>query len=154
MVVGLERLPGDDEPVALDHRAQVVLLEIGFLHQPVGEPAQQLRLRAAAFEPSRPEPHLIGEQLRYPPLADTVEDEERVAVVAAHHGGAVVDPRVDLAEPAPPAGLPVGRPCSRKPLGYRMPAAEIGQLRLEPFLEDVAGRLGRQDRAERGARQA
>ena len=35
-----------------------------------------------------------------------------------------------------------------------MPAAEIGELRLEALLIDVAGRLGRQDRSERGARQA
>ena len=120
-VVRFERLPGDDQAVAFDHGAQIVLFEIGFLHQPIGEPAQQLRLRAAALEAARPEPHLVGQQLRHPALPDAVEHQQRVAAIAAHHGHPVMDTRIDLAEPAPPGRL-AARP-RRLPGALRSPDA-------------------------------
>ena len=44
-VVRFERLARDDEAVAVDRRAQIVFLELGLLHQPVGE-------RGAAARPA------------------------------------------------------------------------------------------------------
>ena len=147
-------MPGNDEAVAFDHRAQIVLFEIGFLHQPIGEAPQQLRLRPAAFETARPEPHLVGQQLRHPALPDAIEDQQRFAVIAVHHGNPALHMRIDLPEPTSPGRLAARRAGPRQVVGHRMAAAEIGQLRLEPLLVHIAGRLGRQDRPERRAGKA
>jgi hypothetical protein len=61
--------------IAFDGSAQIVLLEVGFLHQPISEPAQQLRLWTPALKTARPEPHLVGKQLCHSSFADTVEHE-------------------------------------------------------------------------------
>ena len=60
--------------------AQIVFLEIGLLHQPIGEAAQQFGLRPAALEAARPQPHLVGQELRDAALADPVEHQQRLAV--------------------------------------------------------------------------
>src|SRR5580704_17339355 len=62
--------------------------------------------------------------------------------------------RLDLAEPAAPAWAPTGFAGPRQVGGHRMAPAWLAQLRLEPFLIDIAARFGRQDLAERGAEQA
>jgi hypothetical protein len=147
-------LPGDDEAVAFDHSAQVVLFEIGLLHQPIGEAPQQLRLRAAAFKTARPEPHLVRQQLRHPALADAVEDQERAAVVAVHDGNPVLDTGIDLPEPAPPRGFAARPAGPRELLSHGVAAAEVGQLRLIALLVDIARRFGRQNRPERRAGEA
>ena len=87
--------------------------------------------------------------MRHPALPDAVEDEKRAAVIAVHHGNPALDPGIDLPEPAPPRGFTARPAGSGEFLGHRMPAAEIGQLRLIALLVDIAGRLGRQNRPER-----
>src|SRR5215468_7325055 len=70
-------------------------------------------------------------------------------MVAVHDGGAVMDARLDLAEPAPPARRLARLAGARQILGHRVAAAGFSQLRLEALLVDIAGRLGRQDLTER-----
>src|SRR3546814_5137885 len=53
----------DLQLAALDVGAQSLFLEVGFLHRPVGEAAQQFGLRPAALVAARPQPDLVGEQL-------------------------------------------------------------------------------------------
>ena len=153
-VIGFERLPGDEQAVAFDRCAQIIFLEVGFLHQPIGEPAQQLRLGTAALETARPEPHLVGEELRHPSLADAIEDEQRVAVIAAHHRHAVMDACLDLAEPAAPSRFAARCAGPGEILRHRVAATQIGDPRLEALFEDIPGGLGRQYRSERGAVEA
>src|SRR5436190_489176 len=62
--------------------------------------------------------------------------------------------RLDLAEPAAPARRLAGLAGAGEVGGNRVTAAGAAQFRLEPFLVDIAGRLGRQDLAERRAEQA
>src|ERR1051326_5388745 len=135
--------------IALDRRPEIVLFEIRLLHQPVRKPPQQFGLRPAAFEAARPQPHLIGQELRHPPFADPVENQQRVAMLAAHHSSAVVDARLDLAKPASPTGRLARLSGTRQVLGDGMAAASVGQLRFESVFVHIAGRLGRQDLAQR-----
>src|ERR1700730_5765063 len=105
-----------------------------FFYQQIGEPPQQFRLRTTPLEAARPEPHLVRKQLRHPALPDAVEHEKRVAVIAAHNRHTVMNMRLDLAEPTAPRRFAALRATSRQLFGYRMPAAEIGELRFEPLL--------------------
>src|SRR5690348_3657383 len=65
-----------------------------------------------------------------------------------------MDLRFDLAEPAAPCRRFTRLAGSGQVLGHRVAPAEIGQLRLEPLLVDIAGRLGRQDLAQWRAEEA
>ena len=56
---------------------QPLLLEIGLLHQPVGHPAEEIGVRAAAIEAARPQPGVVGEQEGDAALALAIEDQER-----------------------------------------------------------------------------
>src|SRR5439155_15231088 len=132
----------------------LVLLETGLLHQPVGEPAQQLGLWPPALEAPRPQPHLVGEELGDPALADPVENEERLAVIAVHDRRAAMGAGLDLTKPAAPSRRLAGLAGARQILGHRVTPALLGQLRLEALLIDIAGRLGRQDLAQRRAEEA
>src|SRR5437763_1682158 len=96
----------------------------GFRHRAVADPEGA----AAALEAARPQPHLVGQQLRGPAFADPIEDQERLAVIAAHDRGALMDARLDLAEPAPPTRRLALLADPRQILGHRVAAAEIGQL--------------------------
>ena len=121
--------------------AQVLLLELRLLHQPVREAAQQLGLRAAAFEAARPQPDLIGQQLRDAALADAVEDEQRLVVGAAHHGvAACAGRRRTRRNQRPQLGF-VGRaaPGRSAVTGWRRPSSVTAGRK--PLLDHVAGRL-------------
>ena len=120
--------------------AQGLLLELGLLHQPVDEAAQQDGLRPAALQAARPQARLVGEQLGDAALADALEDEERPVGDAGHHDlgvGRGLD--VDLAEPLPPGGLRLleaGRD--------RVALAEVGEGGRVGALDHLArGRAGR-----------
>src|SRR3984893_8036918 len=63
-------------------------------------------------------------------------------------------PRLARATPAPPARCAIRCPRPGQPLGYRMPAAEVRDPRLEAFFNDVSGGLGRQYCSERSAGKA
>src|SRR3546814_19044377 len=68
-----QAVPLDLQLAALDGGAQSLFLEVGFLHRPVGEAAQQFGLRPAALVAARPQPDLVGEQLCHAALAAAVE---------------------------------------------------------------------------------
>jgi hypothetical protein len=98
-IVGFERLPGDRQVIAIDCGTQVVLLQIGLFHQPIGKPAQQLGLRAAALMAARPQPDLIRQQQCDAALADAIEQQKRLAAVGAEQRLAVHIGRLDAAVP-------------------------------------------------------
>ncbi len=75
-------------------------------------------------------------------------------MVAVHYRNPALYTGIDLPEPAAPRGFAAGPACPGKLLGYRMAAAEIGQLRLEAFFVNIAGGLGRQNRPKRRAGKA
>ena len=136
------------EAAAGDAGAQPLLLQIGLLHQPVGEAAQQLGLRAAALEAARPQPQLVAHHLGDAALVDAVEDQQRLVADAAHEHLAVARHRLDLAEPtAPPAlGAEGG--------GHRMAAARLREPRPEAPLDHPTRGLGRHHGAERRVEEA
>src|SRR3546814_17937582 len=69
--------PLDLQLAALDVGAQSLFLEVGLLHRPVGEAAQQFGLRPAALVAARPQPDLVGEQLLPAPLPEANEHKTR-----------------------------------------------------------------------------
>src|SRR5690606_10253429 len=70
--------PLDLEPAAARLGTQCFLLEVGFLHQPVGEAAKQFRLRPTALEAARPQPDMVRIDLRNTPVLDAVQDHKRL----------------------------------------------------------------------------
>ena len=54
----------DQEIAAAHDQAQRLFLEVGLLHQPVRQPAQQVEMRPAALVAARPQPDVVGEQQR------------------------------------------------------------------------------------------
>ena len=96
-------------------RPQRLLLQLGLLHQPVHQTAQQQALRPAALEAARPQPGVVGQQLGDPPLADPLQHQERPLGDAAHQHLDAGDLDVDLAEPAPPGRLVAVRLVPRRP---------------------------------------
>ena len=148
---GCSERRGDEDAVAGDLGVEAFLLEGRLLHQPVHEAAQQQALRAAALLAPRPQPGLVGEQLRDPALAGTLQDEQRPVGDAGHQHLAVIGLDIDLAEPAAPGSAALGLVEAG---GDRMAAAEIGERRREAALEDLAGRPPRQDARQRRAVEA
>ena len=85
----VQRAALDRDRVTRRLGAQRLLLELRLLHQPVHQAAQQQALRAAALEAARPQPGVVGEQLRDAALADPLEHQQRLLGGAAHqHLGA------------------------------------------------------------------
>ena len=72
---GLEASALNDQTPVGDMGAQTFLLEIRFLHQPVSNPAQQLRIGAAVLESARPHPSMVAHDLRDAAFLDPVEDQ-------------------------------------------------------------------------------
>ena len=88
----------------------------------------------AGFKSARPQPDLITEQLRDPPLADPVKNKQRVIADAPHQCVTMPFGDFDLPEPsAPTRRLIVG---ARQVGGHRVTPAGLGQARLESLLED------------------
>ena len=127
---------------------EVLLLEVGLLHQPVREAAQQFGLRPAAVEAAGPQPELIGQQLRDAAFADPVEDQQRLVVGA--RSSASLPARCAWPRRARNQRPQVGCPrsaCSASPApsrrqvgGDRMALADVGDLGPERLLEHAAGR--------------
>ena len=69
-VIGAEAAALDQQLIAIGAGTQVLFLQIRFLHQPMGDTAQQFRLRAAAFKTTSPQPGMIRQQLRHPAIAN------------------------------------------------------------------------------------
>ena len=82
--LGAERAALDGETVSFDGGAQNFFLEFRFLHQPVGDASQELRLRAAPFETPGPQPHVVTQDLGHPSVADTGQDQQRLLADALH----------------------------------------------------------------------
>ena len=68
---------------------------------------EQQTLRPPLLDTPRPEPGVVGQELRHPALADPIEHQERPLGSAGHQHLAVVDLDVHLAKPASPAGCAV-----------------------------------------------
>src|SRR5664279_971661 len=81
---------------------QNLLFQFWFLHQPVSELAQEIKVRTAAFKSARPEPHLIGEQKRHPAFALARENQQRLSGGTRQNTGTVGDFGIDLAKPFAP----------------------------------------------------
>ena len=113
--------------------AQRLLLEVGLLHQPVRQPAQQVDMRAAALVAARPQPGMVGEQQRDAALADAVQHQQRLVVGAVHDDVALRLVDVDQAE----AAAPVRRVGLRafEVAGHRMALAEVGDGRVVGLLD-------------------
>src|ERR1051326_176600 len=75
-------------------------------------------------------------------------------MLAAHHRSAVVDARLDLAKPASPTRRLTRLSGAGQVLGDGMAAAGVSQLRFESVFVHIAGRLGRQNLAQRRAVEA
>ena len=122
--------PLDDEIALVLLAAQMLFLEIGLLHQPMGEAAQQFGLRAAAFIAARPQPAVIGKKDGDAAFAFARQHEQRLVVRPRHHGFAALGLGIDKAEPAAPgAARAVGSPGRSRVTGWRLPI--VGHLRLE-----------------------
>ena len=52
--------------------AQRLFLKIRFLHQPMRQTAQQFALRAATFIAARPQPDMVGIELRHAAFFDAI----------------------------------------------------------------------------------
>ena len=142
----------DDEVVALLPAVEGLLLEVGLLHQPMREAAQQFGLRAATLEATRPQPALVGQQLRHAAFVLAREHQQRLVAGTRHHRLARLRRGVDEAEPAAPAwrlASGIG-----KVLGDRVLPALVGEHRLERLLHHVAGGNCRHDVGERRAVEA
>src|SRR5206468_12482200 len=72
----------------------------------------------------------------------------------AYHRHAVLNPGLDLAEPASPGRFSARRASPRQPFGHRVPTTLVGKPGLETLFIDVPGGFGRQDRPERSTGQA
>ena len=141
-----EALGGGDQPL---------LLEVGLLHQPVRQPAQQVGMRPPALEAARPQPRLIRRQQRDATLALAVEHQQRPVLGARQHGAAAVGVDVDLTEPAAPGRLLCGVGIGAgEALRDRMLQAVAGQFGLERGFDDATRGHRRQHRRQRRARQA
>src|SRR3546814_5314285 len=79
-------------------------------------------MRAAALEAARPQPHVVAHDLRHAPLAEAVEDQQRVLADTLHQHVAAVGVALDLAEPAAPARRVVRAAAAVEPGGHRMAA--------------------------------
>ena len=93
---------GDVAPVR--GGAQRLLLEVGLLHQPVGEPARQVEVGAAVLVAARPQPDLVAQHQGDAALVLARQHQQRPVVGAGHHGHALDGLAVDLAEPLAPGG--------------------------------------------------
>src|SRR6185436_18569119 len=94
-----------------------------------------------------PQPGVVGEEDRDTPLADAIEDEERLVRGALHHDLALRLLDVDHPEPAAPMRGLEAR--SVEIARYRVAFADIADAREEGFLDDLAGRRDGQDGRER-----
>src|SRR5205823_2750292 len=90
----------------------------------------------AAFETARPQPHLVTEDLRDPPLPIAIEHEQRPPFGPAHHRKPARDAGIDEPEPASPLRLVATG--AGEIGGNRMALSDIGYARLEP--EQLADR--------------
>src|SRR3546814_9257669 len=86
---------------------------------------------------SRPQPHVVAHDLRHAPLAEAVEDQQRVLVDTLHQHVAAVGVALDLAEPAAPARRVVRAAAAVEPGGHRMAAAEVGDARSEEHTSEL-----------------
>ena len=117
------------EIVAAHDKAQRLFFEVGLLHQPVRQPAQQVEMRPAALVAARPQPDVIGQQQRDAAFALAREQQQRLVVRPLHHRRALVGARIDEAEQA----APVRRIGVRafEPARHRVALAEVGEPRRE-----------------------
>src|SRR6185437_4731990 len=113
------------------------------------QPPQQIEMRAAAFIAARPQPYLIRQQQRHAAFAGVCQHQQRFAVRALHHTGAVAVLNVDQPEPLAPMRRIALR--AFEPAGDRMTLAGFGEGCTERLLCDVTGWLRRQNRIERRA---
>ena len=151
-----ERPALDQHRALLAGAAQHLLLELGLLHQPVREPAQQLELRAAALEAAAPEPGLVRAEHRDPALALAGEHQERPPVRALHHrlaavGASTSTMRNQRPQPGVPSAAGGRGACSSRPAvtGWRWPTSEIGGVKPSSITSPVGstGRISRERRA-------
>ena len=61
--------------MAFRNCAEIFLLKVRFLHQPMCKSAQNLGMRASILETTRPQPDMITEKLGDASFADTIEDQ-------------------------------------------------------------------------------
>src|SRR5262245_18237997 len=80
----LDRAPFDRHRLAAARRFQRLFLEVGLLHQPMREPAQEVSVGPAALIAARPEPSMVREQERDAALAALADDEKRLVFRALH----------------------------------------------------------------------
>ena len=103
-------------------------------------------MRAAAFETTRPEPALVGQQHRNPAFAMAIEDEQRRVVGGFHHGVAGHALDCDRAEPSAPGGRVLQ--AAREFSSDGVAPAGIGEARIKTLDIHVAGREGRKHRGK------
>src|SRR5262249_42116710 len=111
-------------------------LEIGLLHQPVCEAAQQIGVGTTTLITASPQPDVIGEQESHAALTALAENEQRLVLGALHQHLSLARLGIDHSEPPAPGRLLAG--CSRKVARDRVFGPEIGQSRPEWLLHDAA----------------
>ena len=119
------------------------------------QPAQQFRLRPAAFVTAIPQPALVAGNERNAAFADAVQGQQGAVVQPGHQDlCAVWHSGINQPEPATPAGAFACRGRRRhrlQPLCHRMALAQIANLRHKAFLEYPGRGRTRQDGFQRRA---
>src|SRR4029079_15246893 len=108
-------------------------LEAGLLHQPMGEPAQEVGVRSAALIAARPQPGMVGQQHADAALAALADNQERLVLRALHQHLAVTRADIDHAEPMSPSGIWTRG--ARRFAGHWRLLAKLGEARLEWLLD-------------------
>src|SRR6185437_16295820 len=88
--VGLTRFAAhalalDGHLAPLGAGAKSLLFQIGLLHEPMRQAAQQVEVWPAAVIAARPKPHLVAQQQPHAPPVDSRQHKERLVVRAAHY---------------------------------------------------------------------